>query len=300
MFGAVQSKLVDDVPRCRWCVHTLKTIWFLICMRFFLLNLANRKCIDYPLFVTCTFLRAYAIRSRSVCDFSFANENLIEGSVGMKLFLKGLFLNVVLFAGLSTVSGSTIEGPIYDSISNVNLYVVSSGSWNQAESQAVALGGHLVTIHSAAENQFIVNNVLVNFAGSGGPNLSDVPLWIGLYDPTGAGSNDGSSSGHAANFVWADGSTSTYRNWNSGEPNNAGGTEYYAAINWHYSVSSSETVGTWNDTPLGGSSGYGGNSNGTYYGIAAVPVPEPSSFALLGLGIAGFALQAYRRRNATV
>ena len=218
----------------------------------------------------------------------------------MKLFLKGLFLSAVLSVGFPIASASTIEGPIYDSYSNANLYVVSSGNWNDAESKAVALGGHLVTIHSAAENQFIVDNVLLNFTGTSGPDLSNVPLWIGLYDPTGAGSSDGSGPGHAANFVWVDGSTSTYRNWHSGEPNNANNTEYYTAINWQHAVSSSDTVGTWNDTPLGGSSGYGGNSNGTYYGIAAVPVPEPSSFALLGLGIAGFALRAYGRRKATV
>ena len=211
----------------------------------------------------------------------------------MKLSWRCLICTAVLAFASSVASASVVEGPIYDSISNVNLYVVSGGSWSQAESQAVALGGHLATIHSAAENTFIVNNILVNFSGTGGPNLSDVPLWIGYHDTH---ANDGSGAGHAANFVWADGSTSTYTNWNSGEPNNANNTEYYAAINWHYSVSTSYTKGTWNDAPLAGSTGYGGNSNGGYYGIAAVPVPEPSSFALLGLGVLGAAIRGIRRR----
>ncbi len=215
----------------------------------------------------------------------------------MKLFIQGFVFSAALAVCSSFAMASIIEGPIYDSISNVNLYVVSKGTWSDAEADAQALGGHLVTIHSAAENQFIVDNVLLNFTSTSGPNLTNVPLWIGYHDPV---NGDGNGGTHAANFVWADGSSSTYTNWTSGEPNNSNGTEYYAAINWIYSVNSS-SVGTWDDTPLAGTTGYGGNSNGTYYGIAAVPaVPEPSSFALLGLGIAGLAMRAYRRRQATI
>jgi hypothetical protein len=94
-------------------------------------------------------------------------------------------------------AGSLVVGPIYDSYSHAELYVVQRGSWTYAEGVAQSLGGNLLTIHSAAENQFIVNNVLQNFTGSGGPNLTDVPLWIGLYDPD---TGDGSGSEHAADF----------------------------------------------------------------------------------------------------
>src|SRR5580698_10043775 len=73
---------------------------------------------------------------------------------------------------------ATIEGPIYDPYSNANLYVVQLGSWTQSESAAQGLGGNLITIHSAAENKFVVNNVLLDLSGSGGPNLSQLPLWI--------------------------------------------------------------------------------------------------------------------------
>jgi hypothetical protein len=98
--------------------------------------------------------------------------------------------------------------------------------------------------------------------------------------------------------VWADGSTSTYRNWNSGEPNNASPGEYYAAINWHFAAGTG-APGTWNDTPVGGTSGFSGNSNGPYYAIAEVSAaaPEPASMALLGIGIAGMAGYGWRRRK---
>ena len=52
-------------------------------------------------------------------------------------------------------------------------------------------------------------------------------------------------------------------------------------------TSSSGTTGT----PPGGGSGGGGQGGS---------VPEPSSFALLGLGGIGLALGAYRRRRAGV
>ena len=171
--------------------------------------------------------------------------------------------------------GGVLGSPIYDPVSNENLYVVTQGTWTAAEAAAQALGGNLITIHSAAENTFIVNNVLQDFTSSGGPNLSDLPLWIGLFDPN---VGDGSGAAHAADFQWVDGSNSTFRNWNTGEPDNSSPGEYDTAINWQYSEGGS--LGTWNDTPAAGTSGYGGNTNGPYYGIVAVPA---SGFSITNL-----------------
>jgi Lectin C-type domain len=208
--------------------------------------------------------------------FMFQNERLLTA---------GLF--ALLTANVAN-AGSVVLGPIYDPYGNENLYVVSRESWTQAESDAQALGGNLITIHSANENQFIVNDVLQNFTSSGGPNLSHVPLWIGLYDPD---TGDGSDGQHAADFRWIDGSPSTYRNWAPGEPNNTSPGEYYGTINWHLAAGSG-VPGSWNDTPVGGTQGLGsGNANGPYYGIIAVSVvPEPSSFTLFVVGGIGLGL----------
>jgi hypothetical protein len=66
------------------------------------------------------------------------------------------------------------------------------------------------------------------------------------------------------------GSTSAYRNWNvnTGEPTYSENNEYSTAINWRYARGDATAIGTWNDAPLNGSVGYGGNTNGPYYGIA--------------------------------
>ncbi len=176
----------------------------------------------------------------------------------------GLTPSAVSVAG--STSGGLLGAPIFDPISDENLYVVTQSSWTAAEAAAQAMGGNLVTIHNAAENTFIVSNVLQDFTSTGGPNLSDVPAWIGLYDPQ---TGDGTGAAHAADFQWVDGSGSSFRAWNSGEPNNTAPGEYDTAINWHYSQGG--PLGTWNDAPNAGTSGFGGNTNGPYYGIVAVP-----------------------------
>jgi Lectin C-type domain/PEP-CTERM motif len=215
---------------------------------------------------------------------------------------------VLRFASLATVAvllgllatnrvHADMLGPIYDPFSNSNLYVVPLGSWTQDEAAAQALGGNLITIQSAAENQFVVDNVLQDFSGSGGPDLSSVPLWIGLYDPTGAAQDDGSGSQHAANFVWVDGSASAYRNWYSGsaEPNDSSPGEYYATINWHVAAGVGPSAsGAWNDTPNDGTS-FG--PVGLYYGIAAVPTPEPSTLVMFVIGAAALLASGLRNRR---
>jgi len=112
--------------------------------------------------------------------------------------LGGLFPAAVL--GAPTVLDSAINpanGHTY--------YLLSNSDWTDAEAAAVAMGGHLATIRSLAENNWISDRW--------GTNRE---LWIGLWDPV---AGDGGGTQHAADFVWTSGETSAYRNWNTGEPN---------------------------------------------------------------------------------
>tara|TARA_B100001029_G_scaffold173671_1_gene172823 strand:- start:539 stop:874 length:336 start_codon:yes stop_codon:yes gene_type:complete len=71
-------------------------------------------------------------------------------------------------------------------IYNNNYYLVVSGpTWNDAESNAINLGGHLVSINSQSENDFIVekfkdNSGLTVVRNDGLPNYHFT--YIGLYD----------------------------------------------------------------------------------------------------------------------
>ncbi|MFN4876289.1 MAG: lectin-like protein [Aphanizomenon sp.] len=114
---------------------------------------------------------------------------------------------------------SAITAPIFTY--NGKFYFLSSaGSWTQAQAQAVSLGGNLVAVNDAAENQFLVNT----FGGT-------ERLWIGLTDEVTEGT-----------FKWVNGEAVTYTNWYPNEPNNSGGNENYAEFNFL-------GAGKWNDLP---------------------------------------------------
>lgn len=100
----------------------------------------------------------------------------------------------------------------------------SAMTWQQAEAEAVSLGGHLVSVNDSAENNWLKSTVIpdVILAPLGNQNSA----WIGFTD-----------NGHEGQWTWVDGSTTSFTNWNTGEPNNHGdfGVENYAhlGIGWN-------------------------------------------------------------------
>jgi hypothetical protein len=99
---------------------------------------------------------------------------------------------------------------------NGHSYYRSTGSmtWTQARQACINMGGHLVTITSAAENNFVFNTW-----PSG---------WIGFTDEVVEGQ-----------WRWVTGESVVYTNWNWGEPNNVGNEDYAQFVGG----------GRWNDLP---------------------------------------------------
>lgn len=160
----------------------------------------------------------------------------------------------------------------------------TASNWTSAQAEAESLGGYLVAIDSLEEQTFIEETFLVG-------SYERLPLWIGLTDVEAEGDFS----------TWNNGELVTFTKWKSNEPNNLGGGEDFVAINWDYSRFQG-IKGSWNDAPLNGTVGYGGNTNGPYYGLieydsVSTVVPEPTSMLLFGLGAMGLGVGCRRRKG---
>jgi hypothetical protein len=87
------------------------------------------------------------------------------------------------------------------------LFVEDGMSWADAEAYAASVGGHLVTINDAAENDWLIATF-------------DTDYWIGL--------NDRAREGQ---WVWASGEPVTFTDWLAGEPNDLLGEDAAHVVN---------------------------------------------------------------------
>jgi hypothetical protein len=92
-------------------------------------------------------------------------------------------------------------------------YTVSQiGTWEEAQAQAEAMGGHLVIINNRDEQEWLVRTFYSEDSSgylAGRFQSSPFAFWIGLTDRSVEGT-----------FRWVDGSPLTYHNFAPGEPNN--------------------------------------------------------------------------------
>jgi len=88
-------------------------------------------------------------------------------------------------------------------------FVEGNFTWEQAKADAESRGGHLGTITSLQEHEFL----RANFAGYAAGSLRP---WLG-----------GSDAAQEGTWVWITGEVWNYTRWNAGEPNNAPNTQHY-------------------------------------------------------------------------
>jgi hypothetical protein len=211
--------------------------------------------------------------------------------------------------------GKPAEGPTWIQWSsthggNNHWYALtpSATDWDAAEKLAVSWGGTLATITSPQEQDFINDKFLTG-------KFEHLPLWIGLVRiytnaaPRGVPIGPSRSAptfperlrlamadlGFHVNvsphvnteFAWLTGEDFSYSNWKPGEPSNSPPGESWVAINWEYSDNPPRGIkGDWNDTPMHGTSGYGGATDGPYYGLMELgqpfgPALTPSTWGLI-------------------
>ena len=152
-------------------------------------------------------------------------------------------------------------------------------TWAEARDAAMAKGGWLVDIHSAAENDFVFGLVTPSMWFSESTTGSPLGPWLGGFQPTGSPEPGG-------NWQWATSDPMTYTNWGACLDNGylgpllPGHNRSEDAMHFVYNAP------IWNDIP----------SWTVTNGYVMEHVPEPSSFILFA--IAGFSIIIYAcRRN---
>jgi hypothetical protein len=154
--------------------------------------------------------------------------NKIMGAIARK----GVIPLLVFTLGSSgSASGAVIHTAAFSGHTYHLLDTDGTKWWDECEAEAVDLGGHLVTINSAAENQWVLDTfgpVAVDYANAHDlPDKENISLWIGLSDAT----NEGT-------WVWVSGQPVTYTNWESGQPQGDFPDEDFAGMfvnpgTWH-------------------------------------------------------------------
>lgn len=118
--------------------------------------------------------------------------------------------------GAASAAVSVAAGPYYNPTTKSRYYKITGGDWTQLRAFAQSMGGDLATIEDAAENTWVRNTVVGN----------NSKPFIGLNDALTEGS-----------LVWADGSSSAFRAWRVGEPQNTASKDYVRY--------DGQTAGTW-------------------------------------------------------
>jgi hypothetical protein len=150
------------------------------------------------------------------------------------------------------------------------------------------VGGHLATITSAAENNFVFDLVKNTTLGNGinehfnGATIENMGAWLGAR------------RGVDGKFNWVTGEAFTYTNWLTGEPNDFASGEDYLH---YYFTGEAETGGpTWNDYRNDGWAHINKqvNNNDSSFVRAFVvessvsPVPVPAAAFLFAPALIGF------------
>ena len=121
-----------------------------------------------------------------------------------------------------------------DSIHYYEVFNLDASSWDEAQSYCLSIGGHLATLTSKEENDYVFQ--IMSDAG---------------YESAYFGLSDKNNEGI---WTWVTGETVGYLNWHSGEPNSENSNEDYGMFYFKYAD------GTWNDGDFGGRTENGGKA----------------------------------------
>jgi hypothetical protein len=165
-----------------------------------------------------------------------------ERVVGSWVTVRDSYLQIATaFGALPPVDSGDGADPVLNPATGhyyLAVFVPEGLAWNQAQTAAEASSyegttGHLATITSADESEFVVESFPQAVASA--PNHN--PYWLGGFQPVGA-------TEPAEGWQWVTEEPFDYQNWAPGEPNNASAPEQCL----HFTHDGA-SLGQWNDQP---------------------------------------------------
>jgi hypothetical protein len=84
---------------------------------------------------------------------------------------------MLLLLPVTHVQATVLSGPMTNPANGHVYYLLDTASWTDSEAEALTLGGHLVTINNAAENDWVFDTFVPLL-----PTDVFATLWIGLND----------------------------------------------------------------------------------------------------------------------
>nr|MDJ0799559.1 lectin-like protein [Calothrix sp. MO_167.B12] len=139
---------------------------------------------------------------------------------------------------LTQYQGSAVNSTIPDGAITYNgsryLLTDSTMTWSEAQAYAESLGGNLVTINDAVENQWLKDT----FGTTEG-------LWIGFSDAETEGTWKW-ASGEVTDWVLGEANTEVYTDWALGQPDDYQGTQDYAVLSHVWD----ESTDKWDDVDV--------------------------------------------------
>ena len=157
------------------------------------------------------------------------------------------------YPNITDTNFSIVAGPFLDRATGHYYYLLGATNWTVSESWAEMLGGHLATVETADEENWIYDA----FEYYDGTNRN---LWIGL------------TNNAPGVWVYSSGVTnSSYFNWATNQPDNCNGNQEYAAI----MTATNAESGLWKLADNNGTTCAPPYSN-IVYGVAEVDALQPN------------------------
>jgi subtilisin-like proprotein convertase family protein len=230
---------------------------------------------DFEFAGTNTYVQ---IRQSPSLDVGAGGGFTVEGwinptNVSRQMPLVEWLAKVPVFTNSPDTNFSIAAGPFLNRATGHYYYLLAATNWTTSEIWATNLGGHLATIETANEQNWVYDA----FASFGSTNRN---LWIGL------------TNGAPGTFVWSSGLTNiVYTNWANGQPLNCD-----SAHGFTFMFGNTNTPGLWTladnkgftcDNPAKTNQVYGVvevndiQTNGVQFWISATNTPGTTNAAFV-------------------